>query len=65
MATAEAVSVSVGHGNMIAAEYKGEPGVSPTSDSEDDFDSRHAQHHREDVRRAGRPLFGFSLPTAT
>ena len=30
--------------------------LSPATDSEDSFDSRHAQHHRKDVRFSERPL---------
>ena len=34
-------------GKMVAVEYEGETGL---------FDSRHAQHHRKDVRFSDRPL---------
>ena len=43
-------------GKMTAVEYEGEAGVlSPTTDSEDSFDCRHAQHH-QDVRFSERAL---------
>ena len=57
-AIAEAVSVRVGQGKMNT---KGKQGrvLSPMTKSEDGFESRHAQHQREDVRFSGRPLLDF------
>ena len=54
-ATAEAVSVCVGHGqNGSSGVRRRSRALSPPTDSEDSFDSRHAQHHRKDVRIARR-----------
>ena len=49
-ATAKAVSICVGHGqNDSGGVRRGSRVLSPTTDSEDSFDSRHAQHHGKDV----------------
>ena len=56
-ATAEAVSVCVGHGQYGSSGVRrGTMALSPTTDSEGSFDSGHAQHHRK---------AGFSLQMAT
>ena len=56
-ATAEAVSVRVGHGqNGSSGVRRRNRALSSPTDSEDSFDSRHAQHHRKDVRFSDRPL---------
>ena len=54
-ATAEAVSVSVGHGqNGSSGVRRRSRALSPPTYSEDSFDSQHAQHHQKDVRIASR-----------
>ena len=56
-ATAEAMSVCVGHGQHGSSGVRRRSRIlSPTTDSEDSLDSRHAQHHRKDVRFSERPL---------
>ena len=56
-ARAEAVSVCVGRGQNDSSGVRRESRVlSPTTDSEDSFDSHHAQHHWRDVRFSERPL---------
>ena len=44
-------------GKMVPVECEGSRALSPPTDSEDCFDSRHAQHHGKDVRFSG---FGTS-----
>ena len=55
-ATAVAVSVCVGHGQNGSSVRRGSRVLSPTTDSEDSLESRHAQHHWKDVRFSERPL---------
>ena len=56
-ATAETVSVCVGHGqNGSGGVRRRNRALSSPTDSEDGFDCRHAQHHRKDVRFSERPL---------
>ena len=50
-ATAEAVSVCVGHGlNDRSGVRRSSRFLSPDTDSENSFDSRHVPHHRKEVR---------------
>ena len=56
-ATAEAVSVCVGHGQHDRSGVRRRSRIlSPETDAEDSFDSRHVQHHWKDVRIFERPI---------
>ena len=58
-ATAEAVSVRAGHGQVARGGVRrGSRVLSPATDSEDSSDVRQVQYRRRDVRLLERPVLG-------